>query len=56
MDETDIELLIQNNLSVEIESEDVELWNSDGSTSPHKRITVKLLYGGSVISTTETSL
>ena len=51
MDENDLELLLANNLSIEIDSVDDDYYDMDGDIVRRKHITVNILYKGKVIST-----
>lgn len=51
MDETDLEILLTNNLSIEIDTVDDDYYNIDGDIVRRKHITVSILYKGKVIST-----
>lgn len=51
MDENDLEILLANNLSIEISTEDDSYEDMDGNIVRRNHITVSILYKGKLIST-----
>lgn len=57
MDETDLEILLANNLRVEVDTYDEGTWESmDGRMVTSKRVKVSLYYKDTLISESDSSL
>lgn len=56
MDENDLEILLANNLSIEISTEESYYETVSGNVVHKNYITVEILYKGKVISSTSTTI